>query len=336
MSFLKRFFGKSGDAEPDIDAQLAALEAQAADARPGYVGSAFNKAGDLALKGGRREKAVGYYGQAIDAFLEDAQREQARSVANKIIRVRPSAVRTLCTLTWLDLSARHPAMALLHLRDYVEAAKDASQQPRAATQIYLMARTSPDSEFLGAVADGLDLLDFPKRAAEVRSWVTAGAPDAIPDDDERSQVCLEAAVHSNDSDIELIEDEPDGVPDGDDGGAPVEATEGEEEVADDPADDLEGDSDEAEDDPASDDDSAQAEDDAAASNDSAEVESDPVTDDDPAEVESDPATDDDPGDGTEAQNNVPEPPAATEDDAVESKKGRSRKSRKKRKKKKKR
>lgn len=206
MSFLKRVFGKSGAAEPDIDAQLAALEAQAADARPGYVGSAFNKAGDLALKGDRRERAVAYYGQAIDAFLEDAQRELARSVANKIIRVRPTAVRTLCTLTWLDLSARHPAMALLHLRDYVEAATQAGQQQRAATQIYRMARTSPDSEFLGAVADGLDSLDFPGRAAEVRSWVAAEAPEAILDDEERSAACLEAAVHSNDSDIELIED----------------------------------------------------------------------------------------------------------------------------------
>lgn len=333
MSFLKRFFGKSGDAEPDIDAQLAALEAQAADARPGYVGSAFNKAGDLALKGGRREKAVGYYGQAIDAFLEDAQREQARSVANKIIRVRPSAVRTLCTLTWLDLSARHPAMALLHLRDYVEAAKDASQQPRAATQIYLMARTSPDSEFLGAVADGLDLLDFPKRAAEVRSWVTAGAPDAIPDDDERSQVCLEAAVHSNDSDIELIEDEPDG----DDGGAPVEATEGEEEVADDPADDLDGDSDEAADGGDADD-SADGDDadEAADGDDADEAADDSAADVDVTEGENDTAPDDDSSDGAEAQDGGPEPAAAAENDTADSKKGRSRKSRKKRKKKKKR
>ncbi len=323
MSFLKRFFGKSGDAEPDIDAQLAALEAQAADARPGYVGSAFNKAGDLALKGGRREKAVGYYGQAIDAFLEDAQREQARSVANKIIRVRPSAVRTLCTLTWLDLSARHPAMALLHLRDYVEAAKDAAEQQRAATQIYLMARTSPDSEFLGAVADGLDLLDFPKRAAEVRSWVTAGAPDAISDDDERSQACLEAAVHSNDSDIELIADDPDDGPDIDDSAAPVDVADGEAEVGDDTVDDVEDESVEATDDSASDGDAAESEDDAA-------------LDDDSAEVDDDAAPDDHSTDDVEAQDDVPEPPADATDAAGSSKKGRSGKSRKKRKKKKKR
>ena len=41
---------------------------------------------------------------------------------NKLIRVHPGAVRTLCTLLWLDLGARHMATALMHLRDYIEAA----------------------------------------------------------------------------------------------------------------------------------------------------------------------------------------------------------------------
>lgn len=212
MSFLKRLFG-SGEPKPraDIDERLAALEAEAEKAQPGYVGSAFNKAGDLALKSERPDQAVVYYGRAIDAFLEDAQREQARSVANKIIRVRPTAIRTLCTLTWLDLAARHAAMALLHLRDYVEAARAAGQQPRAATQIYLMARVSPESEFLGAVADGLDSLDFPKRAAEVRSWVDGGAPDALTDEQALAAACLESAIRSNDRDAELLSDEPEAV-----------------------------------------------------------------------------------------------------------------------------
>ncbi|MEM7417518.1 MAG: hypothetical protein AAF389_18655 [Gemmatimonadota bacterium] len=208
MSFFKRLFG-SGDAEsgPDIDERLAALESEAEKAQAGYVGSAYNKAGDLALKSDLPDRAVGYYGQAIDAFLEDAQREQARSVANKIIRVRPSAIRTLCTLTWLDMAAQHRAMALLHLRDYVEAARAADQQPRAATQIYLMARVSPESEFLGAVADGLDSLDFPKRAAEVRSWIGDGAPEALAEDAALAEACLESAIRSNDRDAELLSDD---------------------------------------------------------------------------------------------------------------------------------
>ncbi|MEE2900180.1 MAG: hypothetical protein VX815_17095, partial [Gemmatimonadota bacterium] len=62
--------------------------------------------GDFALGAGDRARALKYYGHAIDAFLEDDQREAARGVANKLIRVHPEVVRTLCTLTWLDLGAR--------------------------------------------------------------------------------------------------------------------------------------------------------------------------------------------------------------------------------------
>jgi hypothetical protein len=208
MSFLSRLFG-SGDSEHggrDIERALSRLEEEAANAAAGYVGTSFNKAGDLALKEGQDDRAVGYYGRAIDAFLEDGQREAARGVANKIIRVRPSAVRTLCTLTWLDLAARHQATALLHLRDYVTAAKDAAQNSRAATQIFEMAKVAPESEFVDAVADSLDSLDFSRRAEEVRGWAREGSPDVLEDSDELSDACLSAAIRSNDRDGELLLD----------------------------------------------------------------------------------------------------------------------------------
>lgn len=211
MSFLSRLFGSRRAAkEPnDIDSELARLEVEAQSAAPGYVGSAYNKAGDLALRGGQRERAVGYYGLAIDAFLEDGQREAARGVANKIIRVRPAAVRTLCTLTWLDLAAQHQATALLHLRDYVEAAKEADQHTRAATQIYAMAKLSPDREFVDAVADALDGLAFSHRAREVRGWAADGSPGAIRDLEEMAQACLRAAARSSERDSALLQDDRD-------------------------------------------------------------------------------------------------------------------------------
>lgn len=205
MSFLSRLFGSSPSGKPeDIDAQLARIEVEAVEARPGYVGTSHNKAGDLALKAGQSDRAVGYYGRAIDAFLEDAQREAARGVANKIIRVRPEAVRTLCTLTWLDLAARHQATALLHLRDYVESAKKAEQHARAATQIYEMAKIVP--EFIEAAADALDSLDFSNRGVEVRAWAGAEPPEAVSDPEELAQRCLLAAVQSNRADAELLRD----------------------------------------------------------------------------------------------------------------------------------
>ena len=205
-SFLSRIFGSGSSSEGrgDVDARLARLEEQAERADPAYVGTAYNRAGDLALREGRPEQAVSYYGRAIDAFLRDAQREAARGVANKIIRVRPTAVRTLCTLTWLDLAAGHEATALLHLRDYVDAAREAGEGIRAASQVYEMARISPFEEFVGAVADALDSLDYSARAKRVREWAAEGSPDAIDDDEALAQACLEGAVNSSDRDEELL------------------------------------------------------------------------------------------------------------------------------------
>lgn len=208
MSFLSRLFGSSSTRKgsKNVDAQLQRLEREADHAAPGYVGSAYNRAGDLALREGRPEQAVGYYGRAIDAFLEDGQREAARGVANKIIRVRPAALRTLCTLTWLDLAAKHQATALMHLRDYVEGARERGEQARAATQIYAMARICPLEEFIGAVADALDALDYPNRAQEVRGWAAEGAPDAIAHSHHLANACLHAALESNERGSRLLDD----------------------------------------------------------------------------------------------------------------------------------
>ena len=79
---------------------------------------------------------------------------------NNLIRVHPGAVRTLCTLLWLDLGVRHMATALMHFRDYIEAAIRVEMQPLVGAQIFEMARLAPQAEFLEAVADGLDALDL--------------------------------------------------------------------------------------------------------------------------------------------------------------------------------
>jgi len=117
---------------------------------------------------------------------------------NKLIRVHPGAVRTLCTLLWLDLGARHMATALMHLRDYIEAAIRVEMQPLAGAQIFEMARLAPQAEFLEAVADGLDALDLEALASEVRGWTAAGgSPDAIEDADLLASACLKAAILTN-------------------------------------------------------------------------------------------------------------------------------------------
>jgi hypothetical protein len=202
MSFLSRLFGSKGNESPQakggLTQRLKRLEDEAENAAPGYVGSSYNRAGDLALREGDSDRAMAYYGRSIDAFLEDEQPEAARGVANKIIRLRPHAVRTLCTLMWLDLAAKHTATALLHLRDYVASAKNAQQGALAASQIYDMARIVPDPEVLGAIADALDGLDFSDRASEVRQWENdGGSADVIRDGEALEAACLKAAARSN-------------------------------------------------------------------------------------------------------------------------------------------
>ena len=202
MSLLSRLFGSKEPAPArgvmTLDDRLAMLDQEAEDAPAGYKGTPLNKAGDFALRDGDRKRALVYYGRAIDAFLEDEQREAARGVANKLIRVHPEAVRTLCTLLWLDLGARHMATALLHLRDYIEAAIRAEMQALAGNQLFEMARIAPQTEFLEAVADGLDALDLAHHAREVRGWtVDGGSPDVIEDDDLLASACLQAAVQTN-------------------------------------------------------------------------------------------------------------------------------------------
>lgn len=203
MSALSRWFGRKSETEngpssADWERELEALEAEAKRAVRAFQGTPLNRAGDLCLRAGNRKRALTYYGQAIDALLEDGQREAARGVANKIIRVHPGAVKTLCTLTWLDLAARHMATALLHLRDYVEAAKKGGQEHITAEQIHAMARVSSQGEFLAAAADALDGLGFPEWAHEVREWAAGGGgPLAIPDPESLAAHCLNAAVGAN-------------------------------------------------------------------------------------------------------------------------------------------
>lgn len=197
--FRSRNSRSSGDKESvSLDEMLEHLEEESTRAGAGLQWGPLNRAGDLCLRSGEKGRALEYYGRTIDTLLADGQREAARGVANKILRVHPGALRTLCTLTWLDLAARHMATALLHLRDYVDRAVEAEQEPITAAQVFEMARMNREEEFLGAAADALDRLDYPEKAGIVREWLRAGgSPDSIEDPEELATACLEAAIGSN-------------------------------------------------------------------------------------------------------------------------------------------
>lgn len=202
MSLFSQWFRSESRSSRALAAErekrLADLEADAAREPLGYEGTSLNRAGDLCLKAGDRPRALQYYGRAIDAMLGDRHPEPARGMAKKIIRIYPEAVRTLCTLTWLDLASRHTAMALVHLQEYLEAAKAGRRADLAREQILEMAGTVTHRDFLEAAAEALEELEAEDDAARVRDWaMSGGAPDAVSDPDELSAYCMRAAVGSN-------------------------------------------------------------------------------------------------------------------------------------------
>lgn len=187
---------REGRAPDSLEKELSALEREARRAPSGLRGQALNRAGDLCFKAGDPQRALGYYGRAIDVFLEDQQPEPGRGVAQKIIRLHPNAIRTLCTLTWLDLSAGLIADATEHLEGYVDAVERGGREEIARGQILEMARAVPTPEFRSAAAEALLRLDAPKAADEVFGLVREGDRVAEIDRAEIREVCLRAATES--------------------------------------------------------------------------------------------------------------------------------------------
>ncbi len=180
-----------------LQRRLEALEEAARRAPLGLQGVPLNQAGDLCLEAGDRERALHYYGRAIDSYLEDEQPEPARGVARKIIRVHPRAVRTLCTLTWLDLAAGHMADAHVHLREYVKAAEREARKEIAGEQILAMARVVSHTPFVQEAADALERLGLEAEATKVRRWAMAGGAPNRPEDPGRlADLCFRQAVGS--------------------------------------------------------------------------------------------------------------------------------------------
>jgi tetratricopeptide (TPR) repeat protein len=203
MSVLHQWLGslkvllagfKNGSAERDLEDLAAQAEKAPASAR----WAMFNRLGDAYLKAGDRSRALRYFGRAIDCLLQDDQPEPARAVARKIVRLHPEAVRTLCTLVWIDLASFRIPSAVSTLREYAGAAKAGGQTNLACGQILEMARFVSDRRFLEEAHAALETLGCSTDADQAREWVDAeGSPDALSDNKEIYAVCLKAAIGSN-------------------------------------------------------------------------------------------------------------------------------------------
>ena len=200
---MKRWF-RSNNPEPNpgnaaaatLPERLKVLEKEADEARLGFRGTPLNRTGDLCMQAKDTNRALEYYGRAIDAYLHDDHPELARGVAQKLIRVHPGAVRTYCTLTWLDLGLGYMADAGTHIGGYVAAARRAGREDLALQQVREMVRTIPDPGFREEAATALEDLGDRGAARELRGSL----PEAVRQSpgEELSARCFEAAKSSGD------------------------------------------------------------------------------------------------------------------------------------------
>jgi len=139
-----------------LDAELIELEQRAETVVvPGADAPFFNAAGDLCLEAGLRDRALEYYGRAIDAYLNAERWEAAAAICRKILRISPEAVRARCTLAWLAIGKGFVAEATEHLSDYVEAARRAGRTEYAANQLRRMGEVSDNGSLRLVLAEQL-------------------------------------------------------------------------------------------------------------------------------------------------------------------------------------
>ena len=150
------------------------MEALAA-APPQSRAPLLKRAGDVCVSLGERRKALGWYGRAVDQYLELGEPEQAALICKLIIFVQPEAVRARCTLTWIALGAeRHAEVAPL-LKEYVEAARHAGQTTVAAQQLGWMFEAAHTEPTRARIVVGMLRLGETERAEELAAEL-AGMP----------------------------------------------------------------------------------------------------------------------------------------------------------------
>lgn len=166
------FRSRSGAESPDrLEKELASLEAQAISASPGYETQFLNRAGNLCVEAGQAPRALGYYGRAIDAYLESGRFSAAEVLCRKVLQIAPNAVRARGTLAWLALGKGFQASTRKELAEYVAAAERQGQQALAAKQLMMMAEAASDVDLRQEIAEHLLQLEEAEKADQIFSLV---------------------------------------------------------------------------------------------------------------------------------------------------------------------
>lgn len=162
-----RNLGDVSGPEPGLEKRLQSLEQQAEIALPGFDAQFFNRAGDLCVDSDETPRALGYYGRAIDAYLQAGRYNAAGAVCRKLLRISPDAVRARATLAWISIGKGLLEEAQREVDAYVDSAVAAGEPELARRQLRMMAEATHNRDLRALLADHLTKLDDPGSAGRI-------------------------------------------------------------------------------------------------------------------------------------------------------------------------
>jgi tetratricopeptide (TPR) repeat protein len=147
---------KPGISQSSLNAMLRSMEARAKAAEyPDQKARILNLAGDLCFDSGERERALGFYGRAIDLHVTHEQYSAAVAICQKIVRLTPEVVRARCTLAWMAIARGMIQEAQARIAEYKEAAESRGQTRAARAHLLMMAEVIDDRDLLVTIAESL-------------------------------------------------------------------------------------------------------------------------------------------------------------------------------------
>lgn len=155
-------------ADRKLESALAELESKASAASTEYKAQHYARAAELCAQANQRERALQYWGQAIDLYLTTGRPRAAAALCRKVISFAPDTIRARRTLALLSLGEGEMRQAGDDLEQYVEAAQRAHHEQLARKQILLMSEATSAQDFRARAADLLQRLGDEAAAGRLR------------------------------------------------------------------------------------------------------------------------------------------------------------------------
>jgi tetratricopeptide (TPR) repeat protein len=147
---------KPAISQASLSAMLRSMETRAKQAEyPDQRARILNLAGDLCFDAAERERALDYYGRAIDIHINHHEYSAAVGICQKIVRLTPEVVRARCTLAWMAIARGLVQEAEKRISEYKEAAETSGQGRMARAHLLMMAEVIENRDLLVAIAESL-------------------------------------------------------------------------------------------------------------------------------------------------------------------------------------